>query len=313
MAYDNRYSNNNPRMGGQQRGGRPRADEITTNGVILHNERFGRFLRTRFWNGTLGLDIGSYPPGSPPTFETVRNAQIFGHVFSFSTIFELREICEEVLTSISATNTFESTATEAGMKKDCIVEISNGSNINMSPGIYLVIYKNVDSNKRSNTYEIYPFSGTRVLRGYDHGTGHANEDIKATGNFKKFLKILDEAANAFTMAQAHAAAEVKKGEKMATITALSAISAALGVDISKSVANSTRVSNSDYTHAQQANNYQRKMSSPSPQWGQSGGYQQPAPARGQYQPDTAITDEQVDINLNAASLQNVDLNSLSNG
>ena len=308
MAYDNRY-NNNPRLGpqgGQQRGGynKQRSDDVSTNGITIYNEQVGRFLRTRFWNGTLGLDIGVYPPGNPPSFETMRNAQIFGHVFSFSAVFELLEICDGVMLSLKESNRFESTAIVAGTKRDCIVEISNGDNISMTPGVYLVIYKNVDMDKRSNTYEIYPFSSTSVLRGYDHNSGRANTDIKANGNFKKFIRILNEAANAFTMAQAHVVAEARKSEKTATFTALSAIAAALGVDTKKSVEAVSRSGANAYANNRQQ--FQRR--SQEGQWNgnRGGGY------RGNYaqqqQALAAVTDEPVDINLDAATLQNIDLN-----
>ena len=311
MPYDNRY-NSNPRMGpqgGQRGGGKSKYDDTSTNGVTIYNEQVGRFLRTRFWNGTLGLDIGVYPPGSPPSYETMRNAQIFGHVFSFAAIFELLEICEDVITSLKETNRFESAAIVAGTKRDCIVEISNGDNISMNPGIYLVIYKNVDMDKRSNTYEIYPFSATSVLRGYDHNTGRANTDIKANGNFKKFVRILSEAANAFTMAQAHAVAEVRKSDKTATFVALSAISAALGIDTKKSVEAVSRSGSNMYNQQQQQ--FQRK-SQPG-QWNgnRGGGYNRGAPRQSNYEQQqqvlAAVTDEPVDINLDAATLQNMDL------
>lgn len=53
--------------------------------------------------------------------------------------------------SLKQTNTFESVAIEGNQKKDVIIEISNGSNINQPMGLYLVIYKNVDAGKRTNT------------------------------------------------------------------------------------------------------------------------------------------------------------------
>lgn len=343
MAYENNRYNSNPRMGGngggynrynnasrndsnnQQNGSKSSvATGNTTNGVILPNDKVGKFLRTKFWNGCLGLDIGTYSPGTTLSHDTVRNAQVFGHVFSFSTIFELKDICDDVMESLHHTNSFESTATEAGQKKDVIVEISNGSNINMAPGIYLVIYKNVDSGKRSNSYEIYPFGSTKVLRAYDHNSGMAKEDIKANGNFKKFIKILDEAANAFTMAQAHAVSEVRKSEKMATFTALSAISAGMGIDISKAVTESNRTSNqpnySRKNDPQQRPEQYRRQSQPG-QWNNhnrypgngnnggnsrygQGGYNQTREAM------AAISDEPVDVNLDMATLHNVDLNEL---
>lgn len=338
MAYENTRYNSNPRMGGSgnnyrrsygqgdnqsQNGSRSKTEaNCSTSGVILPNDKVGKFLRTSFWNGTLGLEIGTYAPGTTLNHETVRNAQVFGHVFSFSTIFELKEICDDVMDALHHTNTFESTATEAGQKKDIILEISNGSNINMTPGIYLVIYKNVDSGKRSNSYEIYPFGATRVLRGYDHSSGTAKEDIKANGNFKKFIKILDEAANAFTMAQAHAVANVRKSEKMATFTALSAIAAGMGVDVTKSVNDSTRVSSqpnySRKSDTQQKPEQYRRQYQPNGQWNGNnnrsypGNNSQNRYGQNNYQQTretmAAISDEPVDINLDAATLQNVNIN-----
>lgn len=338
MAYDTNHYNNNPRAGGDTpRYGTPRSgdgsgsrrnNDVQTDGIILQNEKVGKFLKTRFWAKCMGIDIGTYPPGSQLDRNLVRNAQTFSHVFSFSAIYELKDICNEVLESLKATNRFESTATEAGQKKDCILEISNGSNINMSPGIYLVLYKNVDAGKRTNNYEIYPFGSTKVFRNYDHNTGSYKEDIRATGDFKKFITCLEEAAKAFTMAQAHAISEVHKTDKLATFTALSAISAGMGIDISKAVAANSRVSGqSSYSknngQNQQPQQYQRR-SAPG-QWNRGGNYggqprQQQSQGGSQYgtRPQTsyqqtqqamaAISDEPVDINIDAATLQNVSLN-----
>lgn len=328
MAYEN---NNNNQFNNNPRAAAPRkaTAKSETDGIILTNERAGRFLKTRFWNRTMGIDIGSYPPGSPITYDTVRKAQLFSHVFSFSTLFELYDICEEVLDSIKNTGTFESTATEAGQKKDVILEISNGKNINMNPGIYLVMYKQVDTGKRTNTMEIYPFGSSKVLREYDHNTGYAKEDIKANGEFKKFVMCLKEAAKAFTMAQAHAINDVNKNERMAILSSMNAVASAMGVDISKAVDASNSFSagkssggssyNRPASTQQSPGQYQRK-SQPG-QWksnggtggyqrnnyNSNGGYQQRNNYQQQQAAMAAISDEPVDINLDMATLQNVSL------
>lgn len=327
MPYENnapRYNNNPrpsgnyPKYGGPQAGNNRNAAakkkaDAQTDGIILTNEKAGKFLKTRYWSRCLGLDIGTYPPSAQVTYETIRNAQVFGHVFSFTTIYELCEICEEVLESIKRTNTFESTATEAGQKKDVIVEISNGSNINMAPGIYLVIYKSVDSGKRTNILDMYPFSSTKVLRNYDHNTGSAKEDIRATGDFKKFVMCLREAAKAFTMAQAHTVSEISKNDRFATIEALAAISAGLGIDIHKSIATATSggsrtTGQASYSRDNQQKNTYQRQSQPG-QWNRGGQYGQQSGYQQQQQALAAISDEPVDINLDAATLQNVDINS----
>jgi hypothetical protein len=331
MPYNNptpRY-NSNPRNNGTSfnrfSGGTGKSQKTVqdsqTDGVMLVNEKMGKFLRTRFWNRFMGIDIGTYQPGAPLDYNTVRNAQVFGHVFSFATLFELADICDEVMESIKQTNQFESTATEANQKKDVIVEISNGSNINMPAGIYLVIYKSVDTGKRTNMLDFYPFGSSKYLRGYDHNTGAAKEDIKLTGEFKKFTMMLKEAAKSFTMAQAHAVKDAAKLDKTASINMLTAISASLGIDINQSVTAATRTTGqSSYRRDNQQQNgqpqqYQRR-SQPG-QWSRGGQYgSQPTtsgntgatPAyRQQQQAMAAITDEPVDINIDAATLQQVSL------
>lgn len=337
MPYNNpnpRY-NTNPRnngtsfnrfSGGTGAKSQKAVQDSQTDGVMLVNEKMGKFLRTRFWNRFMGIDIGTYQPGAPLDYNTVRNAQVFGHVFSFATLFELADICDEVMESIKQTNQFESTATEANQKKDVIVEISNGSNINMPAGIYLVIYKSVDTGKRTNMLDFYPFSSTKYLRGYDHNTGAAKEDIKLTGEFKKFTLMLKEAAKSFTMAQAHAVKDASKLDKTSTINTLTAISAALGIDINQSVTAATRSTgqstyrrdNQQQNGAQQAQQYQRR-SQPG-QWSRGGQYgnqpQQNTAAnassyRQTQQAMAAITDEPVDVVIDASTLQQVNLESFS--
>lgn len=310
MPYGNQF-NSNPQYGrkssGYSRGNN--ADSVTTNGVFMSNERAGKFLRIRYWSRTLSMDIGVYPAGTALDMNVIQNAQTFNQNITFSTIFELKEICDEVLESLKNTNRFTPTATMATQKGDAIVEISDGSNLNLNPGIYLVLYKNVDGGKRSGTYEVYPFGATKVMRNYNHNTGTSTEDIKATGDFKKFVKCLDEAAKAFTMAQAHAVAEVKKSDKTATFVALSAIAAGMGVDISKAVNDTQRTSGTSSYNGQRSQNFQRRSQpgqwnrSGNGSYNQQGGYQKTQ----QQQTMAAMADAPVDINIDAATLQNVSM------
>lgn len=307
----NRYQNNKPAAVG---GNIMKKNADQTDGILFVNNQVGRFMRTRFWNRCMGIDIGSFPPGTQIDYDTIRNAQMFGHVFAFSTVFELETICEEVLESIKNTGRFESMATEAGQKKDVIVEISNGSNINMPGGIYLVIYKSVDAGRRTNLLEAYPFGATKVMTNYNHLTGASTEDIRATGDFKKFVMCLKEAAKALTMAQAHVIHDVHKNEKLATFNALAAIATGLGVDLGKLPDANRTTGQSTYSRKQQAQSYQRQSTpgqwnhnqyNPQPQQQQQ---RQPQPMNGYQQTQAAlaaISDEPVDIALDVANLQNV--------
>lgn len=333
MAYGNQY-NSNPRNNGtnyvrnnnggaRQNNAQKSSHDSQTDGVLLINEKMGKFLRTRYWNRFMTIDIGTFAPGTPVDYNTIRNAQVFSAVCSFSTLFSLRMIMDEVLESLKQTNTFESTTIAGNQKGDTLVEISNGTNINQPMGLYLVVYKNVDSGRRTNTFEVYPFSPCKIMRGYDHNTGAAKEDIKAVGEFKKFKMIVDEACKAFTMAQAHSVKEASKMDKLASINALAAIGASMGVDLMKSVTTATsggtrttgqssyNRSNNNYNNGTGPNPNSFRRTSQGGQWNRGGQYGNNRPQSNSYQQTqnnmNQVSDEPVDINLSSATLQQVSL------
>lgn len=318
-GYDNRggWGGNRPQTGGTTTGTQARGrniNDVSTDGALLFNDKVGKFLRTRFWNRYMSIDIGTFAPGTPIDGNLMRNAQTFGGTFGFSTLYELYEICEEIKESIKQTNQFESTAIEGNQKKDTIVEISNGSNINMPAGIYLVIYKSVDAGKRTNQLDFYPFGSTKVMRNYDHNTGSSKEDVKLTSEFKKFTMMLKEAVKGFTMAQAHAAKEASKQDKNSSIAMLTAISASLGVDVTQAVAAATSYGNrttgqSSYQRQGGSGGGFQRSSQPG-QWSNYGHSQNAsAPTQngfqGAQQAPTPATNEPVDIMIDANTLQHV--------
>lgn len=324
MPYNNQNSGrpqyNNPQQPRTSTGSRfSAANGTQSDGVMMINEKMGKFLRTRYWNRCLAIDIGTFAPGMTLDYNTIRGAQVFSQSFSFTTIFELKEICEDIIRSIKETNHFESTAIHATMKKDSIIEISNGSNIGMPTGIYLVVYKNVDSGNRSNNYDSYPFDKVKVMRNYDHATGSSMEDINAVGELKKFAVMLDEAARAFTMAQGHAIKEASKSDKMGMLNALAAVGRGLGIDIGDDVASGTRVTGQASSQRQNQNPQNFRRQSQPGQWGRpngssNGNYVQSrfnGGGQSSYQKTQAamasLTDEPVDINIDAATLQQVDM------
>lgn len=239
MPYNN-GGYNGPRSNyGSPRNSAPRTSSLppqaNTTGIRLTNNRTGRFLDFNFWGryGTIG--IGAVAAGTQITWETVKNAQMTQQNMGFGDLNELWDICEEVLDSLKNTGTFTPTGMRVTNSKgnDSIIEISNGSNLNMAAGIYLVIYKNIDSGNRTNSIEYYPFSATHVIRGYDHSTGMGKDDMIKIGEFKKFYRAVREAAKAFTMAQAHAAAVVSQKDKLAAFKAMAAMTASMGIDMSR--------------------------------------------------------------------------------
>lgn len=300
-----------------RRGDSGREESLTTNGVFFSNSQAGKILNVNYWSKTVSLEISAVPAGATLTWDMRKNIQPLRQVLSFHTISELATICDDILDEIKKTGTFTNAGVIGGSKKDAIVEISTGENLKLNPGIYLVIYKGLDNSGRTNTVEFYPFGGTRIIRNYNHTTGQMTEDISSVGEFKKFIKILHNAEDAFTMAQAHAIADLKKSDKMAVFKTLAAVSAALGVDMTKDLMEKKTTGSSTYTRNQNppggASGYQKR----------SGGYQHGSYNAPRNNPGnrstfenpnanyqaamSAIGDAPVDLNLDVASLQNVTL------
>ena len=313
MAYDNNgYNNYNKNNYSGNKGGnfpkysgnaspKKKTDDVTTNGILLKNEAAGKFLRMGHWNGTMKTDIGTVQPGMHIDAASIQGAQTFGHVFSFAAMADLYEVCLDVMDMIKKGEPFIPMAVVAGQKKDIILEISDGSNINMPTGLYFVLYKNVDQGSRTNTFDMYPFAETYVMRNYNHNTGESVLDVKKLGDFKKFVTVLKESMKAFTNAQAHVIKEASK--KNNPLALLAAISNALGVDVGKSVSDVTNGKfngKATYSKGNYNNNYQR--SSQAGQWNNK----QLPPAQ------QAISNEPVDINMDAATLQQVDMSQFTN-
>lgn len=318
MAYNNpQYNNNNNGYRRNNSGGgaaRKKSDNVTTTGFNFENERAGKFLNVNYWGRTTQMEIGTCPAGVPMTWDIKKNAQRISQNISYGSLCDLSAIGEEVLVKIKETGNFTPMAIQAGSKNDCMVEISNGSNIGMPAGIYLVLYKGLDTGKRTNIMDIYPFTASTIYRNYDHNTGSAQEEISKVGEFKKFLRGINKSADAFTMAQAHVIAETEKTDKAATFVALSAITASLGIDLNTMVGRKPATSGSStYQSKGYQNNggggYNRAPSS-------NNNYNRPPQQTFENAPTNQqlmgqINDEPVDINLDLSGIQHVTLDNFN--
>lgn len=332
MPYGNNggYNNNNYQPRGPRsaapRNSAPRTavrdPQEQSTGPTLFNERAGKFLNFNYWGRYASIEIGAIQPGSPMTWDARKQAQKTSQVISFGDLSDLWDICDEVLESLKNTGTFTSTGLRVGQKQDCMVEINNGSSLNMGPGIYIVIYKNLDSSGRTNNLEFYPCDDVKILRGYDHRTGMSKEDISKVGEFRKFVRCIKESTKAFTMAQAHSVSVNSKNDKLTCFKAMAAITAALGVDMSAELqglkASSGGSGSGDGGYRRGGGNYgggsRNYGSAPrsaggafensNAGGGQSGDYQR-------QQQILATLDDPVDINLSMDNLTNVDMTKFS--
>ena len=324
MAYNN-YGNRGSSGGSSSRYSSD--DNVSTTGVSFSNDTIGKCLLVNYWGRNVTFEIGSFVAGSHMTWEVRKNMQTLKQVVSFQHVADLAILCDDIADSIKSSGTFTSAGIRCGSKMDSILEISNGENIGMPFGVYLVIYKGLDNSNRTNVLEFYQFEGTKIIRGYDHNTGSYKTDISKMGEFKKFIKTLHAAAEAFTMAQAHTIAEVKKNDKMAAFRALSAMSAALGVDVSKDLLTPKKTSGSStYTRNQNPSGgpggYQKSSGYGNRNYqGRSGGYNAPRGGNNYSNNSTtfenpnmtyqaalaSIGDDPVDLNLDVSQLQGVEL------
>lgn len=295
MAYTNYSGNNN--NGYKKPKGKSFSDNVTTTGYSLDNIRAGKFLNINYWGKTTMIEIGTCPNGVPITWEVKKNAQKLNQVLTYAALSDLCDICEEIMSDIKKSGTFTSTAINVGSKKDSMIEISNGINIGMPNGIYLVIYKGLDQAKKTNIMDVFPFGGTMYYQNYDHNTGSHQEAIRKLGDFKKFYHGIAESVKAFTMAQAHVIEETKKGEKLSTFKAMSAIGAALGVDFSAITPYEKKSNgNSSYNKSNyNGNNYNRKPNN------------QTFESPNVYSAMQGMQNDPVDINIDMDNLKNVDL------
>ena len=218
--------NNNPRTGNQSK-------DDTTSGPILYNNQSNKFLQFDYWGRYATIRIGTVAPGSPMNYEGRKNANTTNQALSFGDLSDLQDVCEEVMESLRNAGTFTSSAVRVGATGNALVEINNGSNIGQAPGIYLVIYKDLDQNNRSTTMDVYPFTTGKVLRSYDPQTGNAKEDLAKLGQFKKFYRMVKEAVKAFTMAIAHSVVVADKPNRLVQFRALGLLSQQMGVSVSK--------------------------------------------------------------------------------
>lgn len=316
MADYNNRTNFNSRAGNTQQ------ESTNTNGIMLKNHKFHKFLACSYWNRTAVIEIGSIPEGADNDFTVLRNVQTIKQVMTFNTITTLDEILEEAIHSIKTTGQLSPAGAPAGSTFSNLVEITDGSNLdpglNLPKGVYLVIYKDWDNARATQKFDVYPFSTRTILRGYDHNTGRCTEDIDKLRDLKDFYLFIHETCKAMTNAQAHAIMEVSRKERSNSLKAMSLIANALGIDIGTSVpmkSASTKPNNSGKSGGYQNKSFNKggygnnsgggyKNGYTGYRGGSTGGF----PNRGNQQPqrDTTFSpDDGMNLELNLGSVNEI--------
>lgn len=230
---NNTYGNNS--------GGRPQASygpTTNSNGPMMTNEAIGKYLGFNYFNRTAAIEIGTFGAMAPvpgQNFQRRSRETRVTAIIGFLDLCTLVDICDEVLESLKTAGTFTSTGFRVGVRKDTMIEISNGSNLGLETGIYLAIYKGLDGNNRPNMHDWYQFDNVRIIRGYDPNIGTGKEEISKVGQFKKFRRLVEEAANTFTMAIPHAMKTEYTNERITAFKTLGAIATNLGINMTAEI------------------------------------------------------------------------------
>lgn len=224
----NTYNNNNQNQGNN-------AEDVRSYGPTFKNNDMSKFMSVGYWNSCLTITIGNiemngYTRTPQPNFKNAVSQSI-----TFQDISALAFILEEIKEEIKETGTFESKGIRCGSAQDNIIMISNGSDIGSTHGIYLAIYKKLDSVSRPTYGDIYAFNSLSHISAYDATSGTIKEDSEHSvkgcmREFKAFMSCVTEAEKAFTNAQAHSIKRSTKNETMSTVRMLSAICSQMRID-----------------------------------------------------------------------------------
>lgn len=232
----NYYNNNNQ---GQQNN----ADDTRSYGPTFKNVDMNKFLSVSYWNSCLSITIGNiemngYTRTPQPNFKNATSQSI-----TFQDISSLMFLLDEIKEEINETGTFDTKGIRCGSSQDNIIMISNGSDIGSTHGIYLAIYKKLDSVNRPTYGDIYAFNSLSHISAYDATSGAIKEESERSikgcmREFKAFISCVEESEKAFTNAQAHAIKRSGKNDSMSTLRMLSAICSQMRIDAGNTGGNS---------------------------------------------------------------------------
>lgn len=234
------YGNNNFNGGYQKPAAttaKKKSEDSNTKGVRLTNYDQMKYLDINYWKKACSIDVGVIPQGAAPgtgASWSWNDAKPTIHLaLTFATLTTLETICDEVWESIKKTGSFTNVGAPCGSNFTNMVEINNGSTLNMPEGIYIVLYKDRDQSGKAQLMEVYPCSTRTIERNYDPSTGNSVKDINKTQDFKDFRRCIHEAVSAFTMAYAHSVQEVQNLDRLSVASELGALCQHFGIDVSK--------------------------------------------------------------------------------
>lgn len=117
-----------------------------------------------------------------------------------------------------------------GVQTNNGIQITDGSNIGRPYGMYIVIYKDIQANKKTDKFWIYTVKGAFVVKNYDTKTGQGEMINKPFRELKDIIINFDEFIKASNRAAAHAVRDADKYSKSSLMQAVN-ISKSSGTNI----------------------------------------------------------------------------------
>ena len=217
------YQNSAPRR-------EPLSPDDVTNGLQLNNVPAGKSMDFTFNKDTLRVQITSVQPGQPITWEIRKNAPKVSQTLYPNDLVAIETMISAVIDEIKERKTFKNVSIRCGYEESGKIEFNNGQNLGLTPGIYFVIYRNIDSSGRAGEIDVYPFAGIEMDYDFNPQTGSSTPVVDNLHQLKMFKRVIKSASEAFTKAHAHAIK--REGKLLSTRKGLGAVAKSMGVDVS---------------------------------------------------------------------------------
>lgn len=224
MAFGNRQNNSNDL-------------NVNTNGIQFYNMEGiePSTLQLNFWNGLLALKI------CPALPENKREeTKKYDYETFITCLLTPQKVCDlaralsqgfypAYLSNPSETNSVGVASGEG------FIQISSAQN-NPSykgeePSIILTIYKDVDTNAKTDSYLSYEFRKGSVITNYNCQTGEFKNNVNNDCEFLIFMEYLKEGLKALTQAQAHSMRYSDRFYRAKEISNSQKVMEALGISI----------------------------------------------------------------------------------
>ena len=205
-----------------------------TYGPSYYNEETMEKLTVNYWDGSMAVIVSALVRDANGRLQEDENNTLRLTVKPY-TIATFASECEDIRHEVKANGGhFASAGIPCGNASSNMIEISNGANIGRDPGIYLVLYKDIDEKRTPGSMMVYTFAARTVVKNYNHKTGAGDVVKLKSQEFKDFSRTMEDFVSGMNMANAHAYKEATKYERAASSRTMAIVAASLGVDLGAS-------------------------------------------------------------------------------